>query len=53
LAVTSLLTPNGLLAAETPDDKAIAERIVGQSAKVKKGDRVVVRGDVRDFDLIE
>jgi leucyl aminopeptidase (aminopeptidase T) len=53
LAVPSLLTPNGLLAAEKPDYKAIAERMVGQSAKVKEGDRVVVRGDVRDLDLIE
>ena len=42
-----------LVAADKPDYKAVAERIVGQSANVKEGDRVVLRGDVRDLDLIE
>ena len=40
-------------AADKPDFKAVAERIVGDSARVKAGDRVVVRGDIRDIDLIE
>ena len=42
-----------LHAADKPDYKAVAERIVGQSANVKEGDRVVVQGDVRDIELIE
>ena len=42
-----------LRAAEKPDYKAIAERIVGQCAGVKEGDRVVIRGDLRDIDLVE
>jgi leucyl aminopeptidase (aminopeptidase T) len=40
-------------AAEKPDYKAVAERIVGQSAGVKEGDRVVLRGDPRDLELLE
>jgi len=40
-------------AAERPDRKAIAERIVGECAAVRDGDLVLVAGDVRDVDLVE
>src|SRR5688500_542880 len=49
----AVLFATALVAADKPDHKAVAERIVGQSAGVKEGDRVVLRGDVRDIDLIE
>ena len=52
-AIAGTFSPISLHAAEKPDYKAIAERIVGQSANVKEGDRVVITGDVRDLDLIE
>lgn len=52
-AIVGMFTPISLHAAEKPDYKAIAERIVVQSANVKEGDRVVVQGDVRDIELIE
>jgi aminopeptidase len=42
-----------LCAAEKPDYKATAERIVGQCLGVKEGDRVVVRGDLRDIEFVE
>ena len=42
-----------LRAAEKPDYKATAERIVGQCLSVKEGDRVVVRGDLRDIEFVE
>lgn len=47
------LTTLAVRAAEQHDYHAIAESIVGQSANVKEGDRVVIRGDVRDIELIE
>ncbi len=52
-ALAGLLATIALTAAEKPDYKTIAERIVGQSVNVKEGDRVVLRGDVRDLDLLE
>src|SRR5260221_7407826 len=53
IVVVGMLALTPLRAAEKPDYKAIADRIVGQSANVKEGDRVVVRGDIRDIDLVE
>ncbi len=47
------LTPVAHGATGKPDLKATAEKIVGQVANVKEGDRVVLVGDVRDLDLIE
>lgn len=52
-ALAGMFTTAGPRAAEKPDYKATAERIVVQSANVKEGDRVVVQGDVRDIELIE
>jgi aminopeptidase len=52
-AIAGIWAPTAAHAAEKPDYKAIAERMVGQSAHVKEGDRVVVNGDIRDIDLIE
>jgi aminopeptidase len=49
----AFLTASPLRAAEKPDYKATAERIVGQCLSVKEGDRVVVRGDVRDIEFVE
>lgn len=40
-------------AAAPPDFKTIADRVVGQSLNIRQGDRVVLRGDARDLDLIE
>jgi aminopeptidase len=51
LFLTAALPPSR--GAEKPDYKAIAERIVGQSANVKQGDRVVIRGELRDIDFVE
>lgn len=55
--VVSLVFGVGLLAqaraAEKRDLKAIAERIVAESAGVHEGDLVLVAGDVRDIDLVE
>ena len=51
-AVT-FFTGSPLRAAEKPDYKVTAERIVGECAGVKAGDRVVVRGDVRDIEFVE
>lgn len=53
LALAGLLACVSPAAAEKPDYKTIAERVVGQIANVKEGDRVVLRGDVRDLDLLE
>jgi leucyl aminopeptidase (aminopeptidase T) len=50
---TLVIFNSAAVAADKPDLKAVAERVVGESARVKAGDRVVVRGDVRDVDLIE
>lgn len=52
-AVAGVFVCVALRAAEKPDYKTIAERIVGQSANVKEGDRVVLRGEIRDLDLLE
>ena len=52
-AVAGLLACSALQAAEQLDYKVIAERIVGQCAGVKEGDRVVLRGDARDLDFLE
>ena len=52
-ALASGLSSPTSLAADKPDFKEVAERIVGQSANVKAGDAVVLRGDVRDIELIE
>ncbi|MDO8540558.1 MAG: aminopeptidase [Opitutaceae bacterium] len=49
----AFFTASPLRAAEKPDYKATAERIVGQCAGVKEGDRVVVRGDLRDIEFVE
>jgi leucyl aminopeptidase (aminopeptidase T) len=49
----AFFTGSPLRAAEKPDYKATAERIVGQCLNVKEGDRVVVRGDVRDIEFVE
>jgi aminopeptidase len=51
--VTLVAFTSVVAAADKPDLKAIAERIVGESARVTAGDRVVVRGDIRDIDLVE
>jgi len=40
-------------AAKGPDLKAIAAKVVTQSAGVKEGDLVTITGDVRDIDLLE
>jgi leucyl aminopeptidase (aminopeptidase T) len=50
-AVAGLASP--ARAAEKPDRRAIAERIVAECAGVRDGDLVVVAGDVRDIDLVE
>jgi leucyl aminopeptidase (aminopeptidase T) len=50
-AVAGLASP--ARAAERPDRKAIAERIVAECAGVHDGDLVAVMGDVRDIDLVE
>lgn len=49
----AFLTTSPVRAAEKPDYKATAERIVGQCVGVKEGDRVVVRGDLRDIEFVE
>ncbi len=49
----AFFTASPLRAAEKPDYKATAERIVGECAGVKAGDRVVVRGEIRDIEFIE
>lgn len=49
----AFVTATPLCAAEKPDYKATAERIVGQCLSVREGDRVVVRGDLRDIEFVE
>lgn len=39
--------------AKKPDLRAVAERVVGESAGVKEGDLVLITGDVRDVALVE
>ena len=45
--------PSFVRASEKRDLKAVAERIVAESAGVHEGDLVVVAGDVRDIEFVE
>lgn len=52
-AVAALSAGLAIAGAAKPDYKTIAGKVVNQSAIVREGERVVLRGDVRDIEFLE